>query len=81
MINNLGKTTTKPRDSPSSTSAAPCASPEKTDKKKSKPVKVVKRTHYQKKPKVLLIGDSIAHNANFREVEIVTNTTIQTCKA
>jgi hypothetical protein len=30
---------------------------------------------------VLYVGDSLAHNANVREVEVVTNTTIKTAKA
>ena len=33
------------------------------------------------KPKVLVIGDSITHNANFRLLEKATSTTIHTAKA
>ena len=45
---------------------------------KSKPKHV---TIYQKKTRVLIIGDSVAHNANFNQIEIVTETTIKTAKA
>ena len=33
------------------------------------------------KDQILIVGDSIAHNANFRVAEIATNTTITTAKA
>ena len=39
------------------------------------------RTAYQCKPRVLFMGDSLAHNSKFREIEIVTNTTIKTAKS
>ena len=48
----------------------------KHDKKDHKPT-----SKYLLKPRVLLIGDSIAHNANYRAVEKVTNSTIKTSKA
>ena len=35
---------------------------------------------YEQKPKVLLVGDSLAHNSNFNRLEVVTNTTIKTAK-
>ena len=40
-----------------------------------------RRTKYQQKPKVLVVGDSLAHNANYRRIEVVTDTTIKTAKA
>ena len=40
-----------------------------------------KKTRYQKKQRILLIGDSIAHNLQFRNVEEVTNTTVKTAKS
>ena len=40
-----------------------------------------RKTDYQCKPKVLLVGDSIAHNTNFNCIEVVTNTTLKTAKA
>ena len=39
-----------------------------------------RRTIYQQKPKVLLVGDSLAHNSNFNKLEVVKNTTIKTAK-
>ena len=33
------------------------------------------------KDQILIVGDSITHNANFRVAEIATNTTIKTAKA
>ena len=39
------------------------------------------RSKYQLKPRVLMVGDSVAHNANFRVIEKATNTTIKTAKA
>ena len=39
------------------------------------------KTKYQQKPKVLVVGDSLAYTANFRRIEVVTNTTIKTAKA
>jgi hypothetical protein len=39
-----------------------------------------RKTVYQQKPKVLIVGDSLAHNSHFRKLEIVTNTTIKTAK-
>ena len=45
-------------------------------KPKSKPI-----SEYQRKPKILVVGDSVAHNANFRFVEEVTHSTIKTSKA
>ena len=40
-----------------------------------------KKTNFQRRPKVLMVGDSVAHNTNFRIVEKVTNSTIKTAKA
>jgi hypothetical protein len=40
-----------------------------------------KSSQYLRKPKVLLIGDSIAHNANFNAVEMETNVRVKTVKA
>ena len=38
-------------------------------------------TPASQKDQILIVGDSIAHNANFRVAEIATNTTIRTAKA
>ena len=40
-----------------------------------------RKTDYQRKCRALIVGDSLAHNTNFRKVEIVTNSTIKTAKA
>ena len=39
------------------------------------------RSKYQMKPRVLMVGDSVAQGANFRVIEKHTNTTIKTSKA
>ena len=39
------------------------------------------KNNYQSKARVLFDGDSVAHNVEFRKLEIVTNTTIKTAKA
>ena len=39
------------------------------------------RSRYQQKPRVLVVGDSIAHNTHFNIAERVTHTTIKTSKA
>ena len=39
------------------------------------------QNNYQCKPRVLYVGDSLAHNANVRHIDLVTNTTIKTAKA
>ena len=63
-----------PKQSSSSTSAANAHI--NKDKRKQK-----RKTDYQCKPRVLFIGDSLAHNTNFNKLEVVTNTTIKTAKA
>ena len=40
-----------------------------------------KKTEYQRKQRLLLVGDSLAHNTNFNKLEVVTNTTIKSAKA
>ena len=79
-----------PRQSPSASSASaapssaasslassvPPPKPPKNWKPKNKT-----KSEYQLKPRVLIIGDSLAHNTNFRKLETVTNTTIKTSKA
>ena len=54
--------------------------PKKPGKGRSK-TNSKRKTYYQRKSRVLYVGDSLAHNANVREVEVVTNTTIKTAKA
>ena len=44
-------------------------------------MRVETRTQYQRKKRVLVVGDSLAHNTNFRKVEIGTRSTIKTAKA
>ena len=39
------------------------------------------KTEYQRKPRILLFGDSVGHNTNFRKLEHVTNTTLKTSEA
>ena len=50
--------------------------PKQTAKKANRP-----KTEYQHKPRALLVGDSIVHNANFRIIEEVTHSSIKTSKA
>ena len=40
-----------------------------------------KKNEYQRRSRVLLVGDSIAHNSQVRKIEVVTDTTIKTAKA
>ena len=40
-----------------------------------------KKTSYMEKPRVLYIGDSVGHNANFASLEISTESRIKTAKA
>ena len=49
--------------------------------KHAQDMSVKKKTKYLKKPKVLFIGDSIAHTASLRMVEKDTNTRVKTVKA
>ena len=73
--------TTAPQTAPSS-SAAPPASKSKGPGGRSKEDKAAKpKTGYQRRAKVLFVGDSLVHNTNFSQVEMVTNTTIKTAKA
>ena len=74
-----------PSGSPTSNTSSPNpskadpAAPKATKSKPTMPTKVRKekaQSEYQLKPKVLLVGDSIAHNTNFRIVEEVTHSTI-----
>ena len=85
-----------PSSKPSSTKPSKTAS-EKSSKTKDtvnktkkpsnvKPVKKPRSEHqnktgYQKKQRVLFVGDSLVHNTNFNMLEVVTNTTIKTAKA
>ena len=72
---STSKASAKP--SPSASSVPP---PKASWVKNCKPKKITK-TEYQRRPRVLMIGDSIAHNTNFRKLEAVTNVTIKTSKA
>ena len=71
----------QPSSSSSSSAARPPPQEEcrpeinKSEKRKQK------QTKYQSKPRILVVGDSLAHNTNFRRIEVVTNTTIKTVKA
>ena len=44
------------------------------------PNKTFQDTSYLKRPKVLMVGDSVVYNTNFWIVEKVTRTTIKTIK-
>ena len=69
------KVSGSPATMPSSTSsAAPTLPPRPTSFKKRK-------TQCLIKPKVLMIGDSIAHNANFSQIEKQTKSRVRTVKA
>ena len=61
------------RSAPSSLTPAP--SPPGT---RSKSVNKKKKTAYQRKPKILYLGDSIAHSADIAKIERETNTRIKT---
>ena len=55
-----------------------------TDRKAVKPhtrKATVKKTEYLKKPKIIVVGDSITHNANFAQIEKDTKSRIKTSKA
>ena len=54
---------------------------ESNTKRKPSEEHVNMSSKYQKKPRVLMVGDSVAHSANFRIVEKATDTTIRTAKA
>ena len=78
------------RISPSAAkNSSPQAPPPNNEKKSSgtsnraKPPQSKSRskTVYQRKPRTLYVGDSIANNTNFRKLEHVTNTTIKSAKA
>ena len=86
------KTKGQSNQSPSSVSPMPTSRAPPATESKSKssgttqvPINSESRkkplTEYQKRPHVLFVGDSIAHNSNFRKLEHVTNTTIKTSKA
>ena len=49
--------------------------------KEPKPTQKKRKTKYLQKPKVLYVGDSVAHNANFAIIEKDTNSRIKTVKA
>ena len=74
---------TGPVSSPKTSSKPSKAKEQPSKPSKEKPAKKEGKslTEYQKKQRFLLIGDSIAHNTNFRVVEEATNTTIKTSKA
>ena len=61
-------------------SGEPCSPPNNSNTRDEKK-KLKKKTFYQTRPKLLMVGDSVAHNSNFRIVEEVTNCTIKTAKA
>ena len=62
----------------------PACKESKTKVKAKKPAEqknqTKRKTVYQQRPKVLIVGDSLAHNSHFRKLEIVTNKTIKTAK-
>ena len=62
-------------------SASPQTKIPHNKKSKVPQVNQKKKSEYQCKPRVLLVGDSLLHNTHFRYVEDVTNTTIKTSKA
>ena len=49
--------------------------------KEPKPTQKKRKTKYLQKPKVLYVGDSVAHYANFAFIEKDTNSRIKTVKA
>ena len=59
----------------------PPSSSSTTSSKKLDSGSTKKKTEYQNKQRLLLVGDSLAHNTNFRILEEVTNTTIRSAKA
>ena len=83
------KASLSPPKASSSSSKTPSVPPPKAKAKPAAGPNAVKTpyqkkkqsTEYQAKPRVLYIGDSIAHNSNFRNLEKITNTTIKTSKA
>ena len=83
-------TTTKPpvqnpteSSTPFATASSPASSSAKSSTKGPEFVHTSKqaKTEYQCKARVLLVGDSLAQNSDFRKLEAVTNTTIKTAKA
>ena len=88
----MAKTKSKPKPPTKSTAGAPLTSSNPTAPPKAKtpdtsngartsPSNMKRKTEYQRKPRLLLVGDSIAHNINFRKLEQVSNTTVKTSKA
>ena len=69
----------KPSPPRSSTSAAP---PPSSNQQPPMPAhQKKKKSSYLKKPKVLVVGDSLAHSANFSNIEMVTKSRVKTIKA
>ena len=62
----------------------PTISPTKVTKSQNVEIKQKQKkngTEYQRRPKILMVGDSVLHNTNFRVVEKATHSTIKTSKA
>ena len=70
IIPPVGKATSAPKPAP------PTSIP-----MNNVPGDVKRKTVYQHRPRVLLVGDSLAQNLEFRKVEVVTNTTVKSAKA
>ena len=69
---------------PATTSQPPSEAKQTEDSSKTKSQKQnkkFKKTTYQSKPRVLMVGDSLVQNLHFNNIEIVTNTTIKTARA
>ena len=77
------KTTKSKTSSSTSTATGPSrtSGPSTTTSEQPKKKSRSKRSKYLMKPKVLYIGDSVAHNANFNIVEAETNVRVRTVKA
>ena len=53
---------------------------ESSKPRKANNTQISRPTTYQKRPRVLMVGEYVAHNMDFRTIEQVTNTTIKTVK-
>ena len=77
------KKKTKPLQKPASSSSTPSLISELPSSTPGTTMPSVPQpeTPAPQKDQILIVGDSITHNANFRVAEIATNTTIKTAKA
>ena len=81
-VNNLEKARDNlPKEKAKSTAPPPASSVASDTLSSGRPSMKKKKTVFLKKPKVLYIGDSIAHNTNFKHLENETDSRIRTRKA